>query len=169
MKSTKKIVMIALYSASLVALKMALMWLPNVELVTFLMIIYGLTLPFDMTIMISFIFVLIEALIWGVGDWVIGYIWIWPLWVVLVYLMKPLLQERRYGWAIVSGLWGFLFGVLFALNHGLLYGFNYSFVYWLKGINFDLIHVISNYIVTLILFQPVLNLLKNQHKEGEKI
>ncbi len=167
MSNTKKIVIIGLYSAALVALKVSLMALPNIELVTFLFIMYGLTLPFNMTLMISIVFVIIESLAWGFGDWSIGYLWIWPTWIVIIYLLKPILKEKKYLWSITSGLWGLLFGILFAVNHGLFYGFNYSMIYWLKGINFDLIHVVSNYVLTLILFQPILKLFKAQHIGGK--
>lgn len=164
MSKTKKVVIISLYSAALVALKLALMVLPNIELVTFMFIIYGLTLPAQMTLMISVIFVSVETIMWGFGDWSFGYMWIWPIWILMIYSIKKIIKERPYFWALISAMWGFIFGILFALNHGIFYGLNYSFVYWVKGLNFDLIHVLSNYILTLVLFEPVLKLFKTQHR-----
>lgn len=166
MKKTQNIVLVGLYSAVLLVLQLALMTLPNIELVSFLFIIYGLTLPFKMSLMISFVFVILQALVHGFGDWVIAYIWIWPLWVTFIYLLKPIIKERTYGWAIISGLWGILFGMLFAINHGIFYGFNFSMIYWIKGLSFDLIHLVSNYLITLLLFEPTLKHFKI-YRKGE--
>ncbi len=154
MKATHHIVLIGLLSALLLVMQVSLSALPNVELVSFLIIIYALTLPFTTTILITIVFVTLQMLVWGMGDWVIGYYWIWPLWVIILFLLKPLLKNNEYSWAFVSGFWGFAFGMLFAINHGIFYGFNYSFVYWIKGISFDIIHAISNYIVILLLLKP---------------
>ncbi len=161
---TKQVVQVAMYSAALVALQVALASLPNVEVVSFLFVIYGITLSLKMNLAISFVFVTIQMLVWGAGDWVIGYYWIWPTWTLIIALFKSILKENTYGWALLSGFWGILFGLLFALNHGLFYGFNYSFIYWIKGLSFDLIHTISNYIIMLILYKPVLNLFKQHHQ-----
>lgn len=166
MKNTYKIVLVGLLSAILVALQVGLASIPNVELVSFLLLIYTLMFPLSMNILIAFIFVTIEMIVWGMGDWVIGYYWIWPTWVILVHFFKPIIKENNFGWALVCGLWGTLFGALFAINHGLFYGFNFSIAYWIKGIPFDIIHTVSNYVLTLVLFNPVINLFKQLHKEG---
>lgn len=158
MKPTFRIVLIGLLSALLLVMQVALSAIPNVELVSFLFIIYALSLPFSMSVLIALVFVTLQMLVWGMGDWVIGYYWIWIVWVILIYFLKPVLKKNTYLWAFLSGAWGFLFGILFAMNHGLLYGFNYSLIYWIKGISFDIIHAISNYIIIIILFSPTSNL-----------
>jgi energy-coupling factor transport system substrate-specific component len=154
MKATHHIVLIGLLSALLLVMQVALAPLPNVELVSFLILIYALTLPLSTTLLIALVFVTLQMLVWGMGDWVIGYYWIWPFWVIILYILKPLVKENEYAWAFISGFWGFAFGILFAINHGVLYGFHYSFIYWTKGISFDIIHAISNYIVILLLLKP---------------
>ncbi len=159
MKATRHIVIIGLLSALLLVVQVALAALPNVELVSFLMIIYAMVLPFGASLMIAAIFVTLQMLVWGMGDWVIGYYWIWPLYVIILYGIKPLIKKNDHGWAIVNGIWGFAFGMLFAINHGIFYGFHYSFIYWIKGISFDIIHAISNYIVILLLLEPTYKLM----------
>lgn len=158
--NTKQVVQVGLYSAALIALQVALSSLPNIEVVSFLFVIYGITLSLKMNLAIAFVFVSIQMMVWGFGDWVIGYYWIWPIWSLIIYFLKPLLKENHYAWALMSGAWGILFGILFAVNHGIFYGFNYSLAYWIKGLSFDLIHIVSNYIIMLILFNPVLKLFK---------
>lgn len=154
MKATHRIILIGLLSALLVVVQVSLAAIPNVELVSLLLLMYAITLPLSMSLTIAIVFATLQALVWGMGDWVIGYYWIWPFWVVLVYLLRHMNKTNEYRWALLSGLWGFLFGILFAVNHGVLYGLNYSVAYWLKGISFDIIHAISNYIVIIILFVP---------------
>ncbi len=158
MKATYRIVLIGLLSALLLVMQVALSMIPNVELVTFLLIIYSLFLPFSMTALIVLVFVTLQMLAWGMGDWVIGYYWIWLFWIGLIYTLKPILKDNMYLWALLSGTWGVLFGILFAINHGILYGFNFSLIYWVKGISFDIIHAISNYIIVLILYHPTSSL-----------
>ncbi|HZJ87333.1 MAG TPA: hypothetical protein VFC75_03825 [Erysipelothrix sp.] len=165
MKKTHTVVIVGFYSATLLALQVALSSLPNVEIVSFLFVIYGLTLGLTTNLMIAFVFSIIEMLTWGFGDWVIGYLWIWPLWTVMIALLKPVVKENTYIWSLINGLWGFLFGMLFAINHGLFYGFNFSIAYWIKGIPFDIIHALSNYIVMLVLFKPILRLFKEHHQK----
>ena len=154
MKTTHRIILIGLLSALLVVVQVALAAIPNVELVSFLFLMYAITLPLSMSLSIAVVFATLQMLVWGMGDWVIGYYWIWAFWVILVYLLKRLNLTSEYRWALLSGLWGFLFGILFAVNHGVLYGLNYSVAYWIKGVSFDIIHAISNYIVVVVLFVP---------------
>ena len=161
MKPTVHIVVIGLLSALLVIMQVALAFLPNVELVSLLFIIYGLTLPLSSNLLIGFVFVVLEALVWGMGDWVFGYLWIWLIWIGLIYTLKPILKTNPYFWALTSGLWGILFGLLFAINHGLFYGFNYSLIYWIRSIPFDITHTISNYVITFILFKPLHELIQH--------
>lgn len=167
MKQTKQIVHVGFYSAVLVALQVGLSSLPNIELVSFLFVIYGISLGLKLNLFIAFVFVILEMLMWGFGDWVIGYAWIWPLWTLLIALFKSLLKQNPYLWALMSGLWGMVFGGLFAINHGFFYGFNFSLAYWIKGLSFDLIHAASNYLIMLILFKPVLNTFKQNHQTKE--
>lgn len=166
MKTTHQISLIAILSAILIVAQVSLSFIPNVELVSFLFIIYGLYLPFSMNIIIVLLFTTLEMLVWGVGDWVFGYFWIWPIWVILIYVFKPILKENTYGWALLSGFWGLLFGALFAINHGFFYGFNYSMAYYLKGIPFDIIHTLGNFVVALLLFKPTTRLFESLVVKG---
>lgn len=173
MKTTHRIILVGLLSALLVVAQVSLAAIPNVELVSFLFLMYVITLPLSMSLSISVVFSTLQMIVWGMGDWVIGYYWIWMFWVLLTYVLKPIMKNNEYRWALVSGLWGFLFGMLFSLNHGLFYGLNYSIAYWIKGISFDIIHAISNYIVILVLFVPtqkiferLINTFRGDHYES---
>jgi len=62
-----KLIIIALYSALVFALKEALAILPNIEVVTFLLSFAALVFPFRMAILIPLIFNLCEILLRGIA------------------------------------------------------------------------------------------------------
>jgi energy-coupling factor transport system substrate-specific component len=155
MRSVRTWILISFLAVGLFVAQVALASIPNVELVSLLFILISLFLPLTATLLVSFIFTILQMMIWGMGDWVLGYFWIWPVWVLIIYAFKPLNKRHVERWAILSGLWGFLFGALFALHHGILYGFNTMIAYYIQGISFDIIHAVSNYIITSLAFAPL--------------
>lgn len=155
MISLKKLILIALLAAGALVIQISLAVLPNIELVSLWFLIIALSLPKKESLLVVFIFSLLEGLVWGFGDWVIGYLWIWSLWVWITSLLHPLIKERTHPWALVGAAFGLLFGLLFALQHALLYGFNMGLVYWLRGIPFDILHAFGNYTLILLLFRPL--------------
>jgi len=161
MFNVRKLVLLALLAAGALALQVSLSFLPNVELVTLWFLIIGLSLSFKESIIVVFVFTLLEALVWGFGDWVLGYLWIWTVWIFMVRISKPILKDKTHLWALLGAFYGFVFGFLFAAQHALLYGFNMGVVYWIRGISFDIIHAFSNYSLILILFAPILKVFNN--------
>lgn len=155
MRSVRPWILISFLSVGLLGAQFALATLPNVELVSLLFILYAMFLPLSSALLVSFLFTLLQMLLWGMGDWVLGYLWIWPVWVLIIYLFKGINKHNADRWALLSGLWGFLFGALFSLHHGILYGFNTMIAYYIRGISFDIVHAVSNYIVTSLAFTPL--------------
>ena len=49
-----------------------------------------------------------------------------------------------------------MFGGLFALLY-LPMGYSYALSYWINGLVFDIVHAVSNFIVGLWAFRPILN------------
>ena len=152
-------ILISFLSVGLLVAQFALASLPNVELVSLLFILYSLFLPLSSTLIVSLLFTLLQMLLWGMGDWVIGYMWIWPVWVILIYLFKPLNKKNPERWALLSGIWGLFFGFLFSVHHGVLYGFSTMIAYYIRGISFDIIHAVSNYILTSLALTPLANVI----------
>ena len=155
MKPVKRIVLIATMAATIFAAQVGLAFLPNVELVTLMFLLVALHLKKIDALMVSFIFVLLEALVWGLGDWVIGYLWIWPLWMVICLIASHFIHDNSELWALLGGLFGFVFGFLFSLQHALIYGITMGIAYWIRGLSFDIIHAISNYILILVCLGPM--------------
>ena len=163
MITVRKLVLLALLAASALAMQFALSFLPNIELVTLWFLLIGLTLSFKESLIVVFVFTFLEALVWGFGDWVLGYLWIWTAWIIF----KPLLKDKTHAWALLGAFYGFVFGFLFAVQHAVLYGFNMGVVYWIRGISFDIIHAFSNYSLILILFSPVSKVFNNLLRKWE--
>lgn len=140
------------FAALLIALQVGLSFLPNMELVTLLIIL--MTCHFGKKSFLAVgVFILAEGLIYGFHIWWINYLYIWPILVVVVLLLRkgshPLL------WAIVAGLFGLLFGALCSIPYFITGGLGAGFSYIISGIPFDLIHCISNFFLVLLLFQPL--------------
>lgn len=154
--TTKELVQLAIISALMVAGKEALSFIPNVHPVMLLITIA--TLVYRWKAMLCVLcFDLIEIIIYGFGLWSIMYLYIWPLAAVLVIAFSK--NESRLFWAIFCGCFGLLFGALCALPYIFTSGIKAAFTYWLAGIPYDLIHGASNFVITFILFKPLLKLL----------
>ncbi|HEY8364248.1 MAG TPA: hypothetical protein VIK84_01640, partial [Haloplasmataceae bacterium] len=100
-KNVLNMVLIAICATILNISKLALAFLPNIEPVSLLLIIYTLVLGFKRSILISLLFIVGEALvIWGVNLYVLQYLFVWPLLVTLTHLFKKILKENFFLWAI---------------------------------------------------------------------
>ena len=98
---TKDIALIGVMVATLEAVKLALTFLPGVELVTLLIVIYTLVFGWRVFYAIA-AFVLIEGCLYGFGIWWIMYLYIWPLLALLAHLFRKAGGELVLGSAYRS-------------------------------------------------------------------
>lgn len=151
-KGLQDLTALAVFAALLIAVQVGFSFLPNIELVTLLVIL--MTKRFGWKSMLSvWVFVLAEGLIYGVHIWWINYLYIWPLLVILVLLFKKL--DHPLPFAILAGGYGLLFGTLCSIPYFLTGGLGAGFGYIISGIPFDLIHCISNFLLVLLLYKPL--------------
>lgn len=149
----KTLVVIALLAGLVFVAKESLAFLPNIELVSFLFIVITLTLGVRKSVLTAWIFAALEVIVYGLGVWTIMYLWLWPLLCLLCgWFKKWLTDEHRL--ALFSGLFGLSFGLLYELPYFVI-DFRLGLAAYLQGLPFDLLHAISNYIVMLMLYQPV--------------
>ena len=151
---------VGIMAATLTAGKLALSFLPNVEIVTLFLALYSYSFG-ALGLLASFVFVITETLIYGFGSWVIAYFVYWPA-VAFVFMLLGFLGVR--GRVIPTGaavLLTAVFGVLTSLVEiGLFSGFfdNFAYrfsVYYLRGIAFYAVHTVSNAVIFLFLFKPL--------------
>ncbi len=152
----KDIVLIGIMSAILLVIQVTLAFLPNIELISLLIIIYTLVFG-KKAFYIIYVFVALEGLLYGIGLWWINYLYVWTILCVLVLLLRK--QRSPYFWAILSGFYGLAFGALCAVPNLFLSGFASAVSYWIAGIPFDVLHGVGNFVVALLLFRPLFYLL----------
>lgn len=159
----RDIVLAAMLAAILIAAKELLAWLPNVELVTTLLILYTLHFP-HLTPFIIYIFVGVECCLYGLNLWVWMYLYIW----IILYFIVRLLHSAgsRLLWVVVAAAFGMLFGLLCSPVYWVLSGWKTAAAWFMAGIPFDLLHGISNGIVTLVLFGPLNALFTRLKQKG---
>ena len=147
----------ALCAAVLFAQQVALMALPNIELVSLLVIVYTLTFRYKV-LYIIYVFAFLEGLFYGFSPWWwIPYLYVWTLLALVVWLWRAC--RSPVVWAMISGVFGLCFGALCALPHLVIGGPAMALAYWVSGIPFDLIHCVSNFVVCLALWRPLMRLL----------
>lgn len=146
-----------LLAALLLVLQLAMAPLPNIELVSPLVLLY--TLVFGRQVFFILIpFVILEGFLYGVGIWWFGYLYVWPLWAlaVLLFVRK---DQSPVVWSVACGAFGLSFGALFAIPYCVTGGLWAGVSYWLAGIPFDLLHCIGNFVLTLLLGRPLYRVL----------
>lgn len=148
----KDIALIGMMSAILIAVQVALSFLPNIELVSLLIILY--TLVFGRkTLCIIYVFVAVEGMIYGIGLWWINYLYIWTILFLVVMILRG--QHSVLLWSALSGFYGLAFGALCAIPNLFLSGPGSAVSYWIAGIPYDIIHCAGNFTVALVLFHPL--------------
>ena len=138
--------------ATIEVAKNALAFIPNVELVSLLVILF--TLYFGKKILFVIpAFILLEGCIYGFGLWWIMYLYVWPLLALITYIMRK--QESVWVWAIMSGSLALAVGALCSIPYIVLSGPKAAFAWWVSGIPFDILHCVSNFVLCMVLFKPL--------------
>lgn len=154
---TKEICLYGLLGALMFALKFAMSSLPNIEPVSLLLISFAVTFGVK-AIYPLLVYIILEMLIYGFGFWSVGYLYIWPVLVIATLLINKVINNS-FIWAVVSGLFGLIFGALYIPLYIISGGFTFAITWWVSGLPYDFIHCVSNFILCLILFKPITNVL----------
>jgi len=148
----RELVELSLMGALMVGTQVAMATLPNVNLVSVLImltvIVYGVKAFYPV-----YVFVLLEGLIYGFGLWFINYLYIWAILTVIALIFRK--NENRLIWAVIAGLFGLCFGALCAIPYFFIGGPGFALSYWVSGIPFDITHCISNFVLTFLLLEPL--------------
>lgn len=161
----KDITLIAMLVAIIEVCKVALSFLPNIELTTFWLIIFTIYFGRKIVFVVP-VFIVIEGAIYGIHLWWIMYLFAWPLLVFICYVFKNC--KSVWFWSIFSGTFGLFFGALCTIPHiivgafssGLSTGIRLGIAWWIAGIPWDIVHCIGNFIIMLVLYEPISYILK---------
>lgn len=144
-------------------LKMAMSSLPNIEPVSLLVMVYAVTLgPWALAPI--YIYVFLEWAIWGLNTWSICYLYVWAILWLAAWLLRKM--RSRLGWAVLGAAFGLLFGALCCVVYIPIGGVNYALTWWVSGMTFDLLHCAGNFVMTLVLFDPLRKLLEKLLKKA---
>ncbi|MGN0134393.1 MAG: hypothetical protein ACI4AO_06660 [Anaerotignum sp.] len=146
-----------LLTALLFTGQVVMSFLPNLEIVSLLIILYTLFFGKKVFWMI-YGFVFLEGFLYGFGMWWFQYLYIWSILAMVVLLLRN--NTSALFWSIISGFFGLSFGALCTLPYFITGGPAAAFSYWVSGLGFDLTHCIGNVVLCLVLFKPLYALLQ---------
>ena len=134
------------------AAKVAMAGLPNIEPVSLMVMLFAVTFG-RKTVYPIYVYVLMEFVLYGLNLWSINYLYVWIILAGAAWLCRGM--TNPFGWAILSGLFGLLFGTLFAPVYFMTGGWAYGLTWWANSIPFDVAHCIGNFVIALVLFVPL--------------
>ena len=138
------------------ALQMAMSGLPNIEPVSLLVMVYAVVFGKKCLYPI-YVFVVMEVLFYGIQMWNINYLYVWAVLALAAWWLRDM--KHPLAWAVLSAVFGLLFGALCAPVYLFSGGPGYAVSWWISGIPYDLAHCGGNFVMALLLFVPLRNLL----------
>ncbi len=154
--SVREMVILSLLGAMTFCAKMVMVPLPNVEPVSLMVMLLAVTFGWRGFYAVM-IYIGMEFATWGLGLWSFCYLYVW----LILFALAILLQKMKsaFGWAALSGFFGLTFGALCAIVYWIAGGIGAAITWWLAGIPFDLVHGVMNFVIALLLFNPLRKLL----------
>lgn len=155
--TVREVTLFGLLGAMTFAAKYGMAVLPNIEPVSLMVMLFAVTFGKKAGYPI-YLYVLLELLFFGIGTWNIMYLYIWGLLALAACFCRNM--ESSLGWAMLSGSFGLLFGLLCAPVDVAIGGVGYAMAKWVSGIPFDIAHCAGNFVIALVLFKPMRKLMK---------
>ena len=171
--TARYITQVAVMAGLLTALKFALSFLPNVEVITLLIAVFSAVWGLKYSLPATLVFCTVEMAIYGIGTWVPLYFIYWPLLAVIFHFaLRGKRPAVAMGIALAIALpMTIIFGVLSASVETLfvigavsadMLG-TYFVTYYLKGLWYYLVHVVSVVASIAILFIPLVKICQKIH------
>lgn len=163
-RTALQVALIAVMAALIEAGKSALMMIPNVEVVTLFIALFGYVFGW-LGMMATLIFVGVEVLIWGYGWWVVCYLIHWPFVCLVYWFLGKKEVKNPIILTIVAIVVTALFGISSSFVSILLYSETLNnfwprlWSYYIGGIVYYLIEIGTNAIVFPLLFPRLRHLL----------
>jgi energy-coupling factor transport system substrate-specific component len=143
------------------AAKLAMMGLPNIEPVSLMVMLFAVTFGRRAFYPI-YVYVLLEFAFFGANLWSINYLYLWALLALAALFLRD--QTHPLVWALLSGAFGLLFGLLCAPVYLVTGGPAFALSWWISGIPFDLLHGAGNFVMALFLFSPMRRLMTRLYR-----
>ena len=164
--SVREIALFGMLGALTFGLKFAMSGLPNIEPVSLLVMLFAVTFGIKCLFPI-YVYVAMELLLYGIGDWSLMYLYLWALLALLAWCMRE--AKQPLAWALLSAVFGLFFEVLGSPVYMLFGGFSYAIAKCTSGILFSIYHCAGNFVITLLLFAPLRKLLERLYHKLQTI
>ena len=145
--------------------KYVMSFLPNIEPVSLMVMLFAVVFG-KKCLYPVYVYVAMEILFYGLGLWNINYLYIWAVLAVAAYFLRDM--RPSLGWALVSGVFGLLFGALCGIVDVFIGGVPYAVTKWISGIPFDIAHCAGNFVIALLLFRPMRELMEKLYRNMRK-
>jgi len=151
----RQIALFGMLGALTFGAKVAMSGLPNIEPVSLFVMVFGAVFGLKALYPV-YVYVAMEILLYGIGTWNLMYVYVWAILAVIAWLMRG---SSNFVMALVSGVFGLGFGALCAPVDFLLGDIGYVITKWISGIPFDVAHCAGNFVIALLLYEPLRKLL----------
>ena len=158
----REIALFGILGALTFGAKVAMSFLPNIEPVSLLVMLYAVVFGRKALYPI-YLYVMLEILFYGIQLWNINYLYVWSLLALGAWMLRK--SQSGLTWALLSGVFGLFFGVLCAPVYIFSGGFGFAISWWISGIPFDLMHCAGNFVMALVLFMPLRRLLEKLYRK----
>ena len=155
--SVREMVLFAILGALTFAAKYVMSFLPNIEPVSLMVMLFAVVFGWKWVYPV-YLYVVLEILFYGISLWNINYLYIWAVLAVASIFLRKMQQPLL--WAMLSGVFGLMFGALCGIVDIFIGGFGYAAAKWVSGIPFDLLHCGGNFAIALVLWKPLHQLLQ---------
>lgn len=147
------------------AAKVVMAGLPNIEPVSLMVMLFAVTFGRKCLYPI-YVYVLMEFILYGLNLWSINYLYVWAILAGGAWLLREM--TNPLGWAVLSALFGLLFGTLCAPVYFITGGWAYGITWWINSIPFDIAHCIGNFAIALVLFVPLRKVMERLYRRMKK-
>ncbi len=126
--------------------------LPNIELVTFLIILTARKFGYKSLLSI-YVFVGCEVMSYGIGIWNVNYLYVWAIICLIIIAIRKI--DSTVVYALITAIYGLFFGTLCSVPYFITGGFAGGITYIVSGFWFDMLHCAGNFILVLLLYKPL--------------
>ena len=163
--TVRELALFSVLGALTFAAKYVMAVLPNIEPVSLMVMLFAVVFG-KKCLYPVYLYVAMEILFFGLGLWNINYLYVWAVLAVAAYVLRKM--DSPFGWAMVSGVFGLLFGALCGIVDIFIGGIPYAVTKWISGIPFDIMHCAGNFAIALLLFKPMRQLMERLYGRMKK-
>ena len=151
-RELKVLILLAMFGVLMYVSQVIMASLPNIEIVSLLIIL--ITRKFGVKAFLAvYVFVGLEILTYGFSMWVINYLYVWAILVLIILCFRKI--ENVYLYAIISAVFGLLFGIFCSVPYFIAGGIPMGISYIIGGLGFDIAHCVGNLVLVIVLYKPL--------------